>query len=687
MQRAKAGLELFVISFLALYFEIFCIRWIPAQLSFMGLFTNFVLLACFLGLGLGCLLTWQRRPLVALFPVGFTLLLAAVLLCTNVRIVAHDAEVIFLDYRQAWFDLNLWLALGFFFVIIGLVFTALGQEIGLLFNQLPPVRAYTINIVGSLAGVAAFSLFSLLSLPSWVWVAAGLVVLIFYLMQSRGGTVLAAALGLCSLAMVAHSDRGQIWSPYHKISVSPFQINVKDGNPYPFQANQNPADIKVFGPEAGFNILVNGFFYQQPLNLSDSFVEQNRILNHLRYQYDVPYKVGTNRNVLIVGGGSGNDAAAALRNGAESVHVVDIDPKLVEIGRRQHPEKPYSDPRVRITIADARSIFKREAGREQYDKIAFGLLDSHVQLSSLSNLRIDSFVYTVDSFRDASRLLSPDGIMVVNFTIATPRFAGKLYSMLQQATGMRPVILSNLQPQPLGVTVIAGPGVERLFPDVPPVTTATPPPSTDDWPFFYLLSRRVGGDYLIALGIVLATSTLLVYLAGRARQRGVNLHFFALGAAFMLLESKSITTLALVFGSTWWVNSVVIATVLTMILLANWVVARYRPQAPLAIYVALFCTLALAYLLPLTALEPLPKPIRLLATLVLTFLPILFAGIIFATSFSRTPEPDYALGSNILGGILGGALEYLSMVTGFRLLILLIAALYGVSLLARPLRS
>ena len=50
-----------------------------------------------------------------------------------------------------------------------------------------------------------------------------------------------------------------------------------------------------------------------------------------------------------------------------------------------------------------------------YDLVLFGLLDSHTQLSDYSNMRIDNFVYTKESFEEAKALLAPDGIYSSNF--------------------------------------------------------------------------------------------------------------------------------------------------------------------------------------------------------------------------------------------------------------------------------
>src|SRR5437763_16067755 len=79
---ARAGAELFLISLLILFLELACIRWFPAHVLFLTFFTNTVLLACFLGMSVGCLAAGRRRSYLAWTPVLLAVALAA----------AHGAE-------------------------------------------------------------------------------------------------------------------------------------------------------------------------------------------------------------------------------------------------------------------------------------------------------------------------------------------------------------------------------------------------------------------------------------------------------------------------------------------------------------------------------------------------------------------------------------------------------------------
>src|SRR3954470_4510171 len=103
-------------------------------------------------------------------------------------------------------------------------------------------------------------------------------------------------------------------------------------------------------------------------------------------QYDLPPRFHPNpKSMLIVGAGSGNDAAGALRNGVEKVVAVEIDPVIIQLGKRLHPEEAYADPRCVVVNDDARSYFA--TCNQTFDVVAFGLLDSHTT-TAMTNARL-----------------------------------------------------------------------------------------------------------------------------------------------------------------------------------------------------------------------------------------------------------------------------------------------------------
>ena len=83
--------------------------------------------------------------------------------------------------------------------------------------------------------------------------------------------------------------------------------------------------------------------------------------------------------------------------------------------------------------------------------------------------------------------------------------------------------------------------------------------------------------------------------------------------------------------------------------------------------------------LPMLSLSPAP---RFVAATALAFAPIFLANLIFSQRFRDTASSTTAFGANLLGAMLGGALEYLALISGYRFLLVVIAGLYGLALIA-----
>jgi hypothetical protein len=160
---------------------------------------------------------------------------------------------------------------------------------------------------------------------------------------------------------------------------------------------------------------------------------------------------------------------------------------------------------------------------------------------------------------------------------------------------------------------------------------------------------------------------------------GFSPAMFFLGAGFMLIETKAVVQMALLFGSTWMVNSIVFFAVLVMILLANLFVLAIRPRRLWPCYAGLLATLALNAVVPLDFFLGMDRVVQIAGSCVLVFAPIAFAGVIFAVLFSRSREPDRDLGANIAGAMVGGLAEYTSMLLGFQYLVLVAIAFYVLS--------
>jgi hypothetical protein len=208
-------------------------------------------------------------------------------------------------------------------------------------------------------------------------------------------------------------------------------------------------------------------------------------------------------------------------------------------------------------------------------------------------------------------------------------------------------------------------------------------PATDDWPFPYLTSRHISSFFLRWLAAIAIASFLVVRLAaGRLRPLLGYLDLALMGGAFLLLETKNVVQFALLFGTTWFVNSLVFAGVLLSVLGAIEVVSRVRLPRPAVLYAALAAALAVAWAVPQDSLLNLSAAPRFMAATALAFAPIFLANLIFSQRFRETASSTTAFGANLLGAMLGGALEYLALLTGYRFLLIVIAVLYALALVS-----
>jgi len=149
----------------------------------------------------------------------------------------------------------------------------------------------------------------------------------------------------------------------------------------------------------------------------------------------------------------------------------------------------------------------------------------------------------------------------------------------------------------------------------------------------------------------------------------------------MLLETKSVVHIALLFGSTWIVNSVVFFAILVMILASNLYVLVFKPIKLWPYYVFLVASLAINIVVPMSKFLGLPGWEKVFASCAVVFVPIFFAGIVFGTLFRDSSQPDVDFGSNIAGAVLGGLCESLSLVFGFNRLLVIAVVCYLLSII------
>ncbi len=155
-----------------------------------------------------------------------------------------------------------------------------------------------------------------------------------------------------------------------------------------------------------------------------------------------------------------------------------------------------------------------------------------------------------------------------------------------------------------------------------------------------------------------------------------------MGAAFLLLETKNVVQFALLFGTTWFVNALVFAGVLISVWLAVETARHLRLPRPWLLYLGLFAALVVAWTVPQASLLGLAPVPRFFVAVAIAFAPIYLANLIFAQRFAVAALSAAAFAANLLGAIVGGMLEYLSLLTGYRFLLVVVAMLYALAFLA-----
>jgi SAM-dependent methyltransferase len=723
---ARAGLELFLISFLILFFELACIRWFGGTVIFLTFFTNIVLMACFLGVSVGCLAAGRRWSWINGFiPIA---LLAAGSACGFLWAYSYFTQVIIEVGSQKspqliYFGTDarvrdpsklvvpIEVIAGYFFVLIALLFLGLGQEMGRRFEAIENrLLAYTADILGSLTGIAAFGLMSFLCVPALAWFAISLGLGVG-LVPGRRWLHALMAIGVLAAVALADWPRDALgvetevmWSPYYQVRFKPRYLSI---------------DVNNLGHQAMVPIDRAGPAYLLP-----------HLLN--REAGGKPFD-----EALIIGAGSGNDVAAALSQGVSHVDAVEIDPLINQLGRLHHPNRPYDDPRVSIHLDDGRSFVRKT--RSHYDLISYALVDSLALHSSYSSVRLENFLFTEEAFRDVKAKLKPGGVFAMYNFYRQGWVVGRLVKMAERVFGSRPIVVSmpyqevispsNSQrdyitfllvgndessivesirerfaesrflwlnaharfqaaTSTFGPTRPAGPGVDssgyiRIGPSLVQELKNDWLPR-DDWPFLYLREPAIPALNLRGMATVgiLSLAILLVFApVRRARPSG---QMFFLGAGFMLLETKGVVHMALLFGATWMVNSIVFFAILTMILLSNLYVLAVKPRRLGPYYVLLLLALLAGSIIPMDDFLALPGPWKVIGSCAVVYLPVFFAGVIFGTRFRSSARPQVDFGSNIGGIILGGLSENLSLVLGFDHLLWICIGYYFLSAVLGP---
>jgi hypothetical protein len=655
--------RLILLSFLMLFAELALIRWLGSNVIYLAYFSNFVLLGSFLGIGLGFLRAKASGDLFGWAIVTLAFLIAFVLIFP-VQIDRSGLD----DLWGHTGGIPMWIALPVIFLAVTLVMASIAQGVARAFAAFEPLEAYRLDIIGSLAGIVAFSALSFLGAPPVLWgaVASAAFLVLYFpaikLVQVAAAVAVLVALGNESMIGQKNIDPQFSWSPYYKIAVASL-------NPTAYARNgfiHSNAKVLILN--------VNGIPHQNIMSIAARKIFQP--LYFVPYQRLMSNPLG---NVLIIGAGNGGDVAIALAAGAKHVDAVEIDPRIYQIGRQINPDHAYQDPRVTVHIDDGRAFLEQTPNH--YDLILFALPDSLVMVSGQSSLRLETYLFTLESIRAARAHLNPGGAFGMYNNYRQEWLVDRLARTLEVAYGHPPcvdeaggnsaLLMIGLEARGVACAVTWNAG-----------TRTVPEPVSDDRPFLYLETRSLPALYIVTLAMILLASLLMVRAAGGPlREMSGYLDLFFMGAAFLLLETKNIVQFALLFGTTWFVNALVFFGILVSVLAAIELAKRVRIRRMGIAYIALFATLALAWAIKPELLLPLSFPLRLAAAAALAFAPIFLANLVFAERFRDVGSSTTAFAANLLGAMAGGVLEYSSLIFGYRGLLAVVAVFYAVAFL------
>ncbi|MBN2360940.1 MAG: hypothetical protein JXR83_15905 [Deltaproteobacteria bacterium] len=672
------GLKLFTMGFLTLFLELALIRYLAGNIWNLGYFPNLVLIAVFIGMGLGFTFhhLLSARASSVLLHLSIYLLLGLVVFVyflhpTVPGFSAWEGNLsgdLYFTATPGSAVEQSYLAFVVCMVSVIAVSACLAQRTAKLFQNFAPLTAYTLDIGGSCTGIIAFALFSLLTVPATAWFAifgAALLIPIVSSWRIRwlpllAGGAIATIVAIQDTKLVADPNyQGPLqvfWSPYQKVEY----IDVP----------HNPRRIFVNG--------VSHQHMEHPDTLARSFYQPTYTVR------SQDQSVGPYKNVLIIGSGSGSDVTAALMNGAEHVDAVEIDPAIAKLGKQHNPYRAYQNPKVNLVIDDGRAFLTRTT--RTYDLVVFALTDSIVKVSSMSQLRLENYLFTEESVRRAWQVLKEGGDLVFYNFYRQRWLRTKIEELIHKASGAYPraiyqendfVVLATRK----SATTPATPSRHQI--DTP----------TDDWPFLYLQQRGIPTVYrwsMFGMFLFVTLYVILLQIVTRKQERlmgkgllPLKLAFVFMGIAFLLLETKSVIQFSLLFGTTWVNNSLVFLAVLLFVLIANWCATLIRDLRWIwLIYALLIVSTLTTFVLPLRLLLGIESGLaRFALASLMTFSPIFFANLIFSLVFRDRVQAEHLFGWNLIGSTLGGVAEYASMLTGYRFLAVIVAVSYTLVLL------
>lgn len=341
--------------------------------------------------GLGAFLgRWSSRLEKPTRAFALGLILAAALPWHQLFLFRMFRELFFVRGSEAGVTGTILASLGFlapFCVLSGFLLVLAGHILGERENDAGIGRVYMADSIGSVAGGALFS-FVLINYCGHFRALQGLAVFTFLLggfatfYSGKRLFLLGSLIAVESFwIMFAHGD----WD----LALTKRDYN---GQRVLLQANSPYGRLVVVDFEKQTTFFENGL----PV-IATRNVQQAEETAH----YALAQRPKA-RRVLLIGGGVSGVAREILKYGVEEVTYVELDPRIIEAGRRFLPEN-LADPRIKVKEIDGR-LFIKQSLSNRYDAVIVDMPDPFTS-------QINRF-YTTEFFKEVKRVLVRDGVLL-----------------------------------------------------------------------------------------------------------------------------------------------------------------------------------------------------------------------------------------------------------------------------------
>jgi len=362
------------------------------------------------------------------------------------RLPFNPLEVIW-DWRQQFY-------LAAMYLTLALPFFAAASAIGLAFAALPARIAgiYRADLVGAGAGALGIVLaMFVLPLEDCLRLIAALAFAAAALAMAGEGWR-RAAFGLVVLAVPATLACPATWlepmpSAYKGLSQalnipdsrviaersSPLgRLSVIESPQVPLRHAPGLSLATTLAPPEQLGVFTDG----DGMTAITRFTGDLADLGYLDQQTSaVPYHLLDRPATLVLGGGGGADVLQAVHHRASRIDVVELNPQLIDLVRRDFGEFAghiYSHPGISVHAAEARSFV--EASRARWDLIQLALLDSFVTSTAGVQALSESPIYTIEAIQAYLEHLAPGGMLAITRWLGNPpRDTLKLFATAIQA--------------------------------------------------------------------------------------------------------------------------------------------------------------------------------------------------------------------------------------------------------------